>query len=104
MFPEQQTTIMPEILKDIIIAIIAALGGGGATSLYNRKANRNSIEIDNQHKIILEYQSYIEELKKQNCEIREERDEYRDQVGKLWDEIHALNRKVSELELALAKK
>lgn len=95
---------MPESIKDIILALIGALGGGGLMSFYNRKANRNTIEIDNQHKIILEYQSYIEELKKQNCEIREERDEYRDQVGKLWDEIHALNRKVSELELALAKK
>lgn len=95
---------MPEALKDIILALIGALGGGGLTALYNRKANRNTIEIDNQHKIILEYQSYIEELKKQNSELKEERDEYRDEVGKLWDEVHALNRKIGELEQALAKK
>lgn len=95
---------MPDILKDIIIAIIAALGGGGLTSLYNRKANRNSIEIDNQHKIIIEYQSYIEELKKQNGELKSERDEYREEVSKLWDEVHSLNRKLGELERELSKK
>lgn len=95
---------MSDVLKDIIIAVIAALGGGGLTSLYNRKANRNSIEIDNQHKIILEYQSYIEELKKQNNELKAERDEYREEVSKLWDEVNALNRKVGEMERELAAK
>lgn len=91
-------------LKEIFIAVISALGGGGFTAIFNRKANRNSLEIDNQHKIILEYQSYIEELKTQNSELKAERDEYRAEVSKLWEEVNALNRKVGEMERELVAK
>ena len=65
----------------ILLSIIGGLGGvGGAISIYNAKANKNTIEINNFHQL-------IEEERTERQILRQEFNEYKDSVEKRVSEV-----------------
>lgn len=105
-----QNFITDHILPFIAGGGIATLGTLGLT----RKEKQSDIhgkDLDSASKIINEYQDYIEVLKQERevlkterAEALRERDEYKKQVQDLWDEVHALQRKIADLERDLIRK
>ena len=69
----------------IIVSILGAFGGvGGFIALYNAKANKNSIEINNFHQLIEEERAQRESLK---AEYESYRQIVNDKVDSIKQEV-----------------
>ncbi len=82
-----------EILN-IILPIVSAIIGGGATWLVTIKYTRKQAEADAMQHFQTAYQGLINDLKADRSDLRQERDSLADTIKKMEQRVNELERNV----------